>query len=212
MTKIDLTTSPFETDATKQNTETAEQAIDELRRILYIPKIQEYYINLLKPNNGWKRLCAALDTLRDSQRAIEKYKHIKADDYVHGDNLLLYGLLNALYIQQDSIRTWGHSIREEINFKDYPDTLRVREIRDDICHASDRGMKSGVSKFQIFTIPLSYSQYYFEYLRFETSTSDQKTIRVDLEKCIEDQERDIKAIISLFIHKLMDSTAHFAKE
>lgn len=212
MTRIKSLIVPLAQPKPCQPTSTIEHALDKLRHTLNIPEIQDYYIKLLKPNNGWKRLCAALDALRDSQRAIDKYKTIGDVDHITGDSLLLYGILNALYIQQDSIRTWGELIGEKIDFRDYPDTLRVREIRDDICHASDRGLKSGVSKFQIFIIPVSYRQYYFEYLRFTTATSTPETIHVDLAKCISDQERDIVSIINLFIQKITTKKRSFEKD
>lgn len=176
--------------------------IDELRKTLNIHEVCGYYSKLLQPNNGFIRLCAALDALRDSQRAIDRYKTIETVNHISGDSLFLYGILNALYIQQDAIRTWGELIGEKIDFQYFPDTFRVRVIRDDICHSSERRMKEGVSKYQIFISPTSCEQYSFDYLRFETATATQETIKVDLKKCIDDQERDITLIIKNFTAKI----------
>ena len=71
-----------------------------LRDMINIPTIHEHYYSNLSREH-WAQLCAAMDVIRDSQRAIDKYQEIDQIDYIHGDALYIYGLLNAFYLQQD---------------------------------------------------------------------------------------------------------------
>lgn len=75
-----------------------------LRDMINIPTIHEHYYSNLSREH-WAQLCAAMDVIRDSQRAIDKYQEIDQIDYIHGDALYIYGLLNAFYLQQDAATT-----------------------------------------------------------------------------------------------------------
>ena len=52
----------------------------------------------------WNALCATMDTLEDTCLALEYYEFYGLGDEIGGIYLKLYGLLQAVVLQQDSIR------------------------------------------------------------------------------------------------------------
>ena len=82
---------------------------------------------LLNDNNKWDMLCAALDTIEDTEIAVKEYMNKKGI----GLYLPIYGLLQALFLQEDAIDALNYSLfNERINFKeDYPKIYKIRELR-----------------------------------------------------------------------------------
>ena len=180
-----------------------------LRDMINIPTIHEHYYSNLSREH-WAQLCAAMDVIRDSQRAIDKYQEIDQIDYIHGDALYIYGLLNAFYLQQDAATTIFKIIvkKKELNyFDDYPEINKIRRIRDDVCHATDRNIIKGKIIAQIFISPSTVTKNGFCYLKYTTSDGNRKvvTIHVDIDDCIAKQANDIKDILCTICKKILSS-------
>lgn len=105
---------------------------------------QTALITQLTECNGWKKLCASMDVIRDTQRAIEQYESMLESDFDYiqkGGALYLYGLLNSLYVQQDAVSTINQVLfGKKLNFQEekFAGIHLVRKIRDDVCHATNR--------------------------------------------------------------------------
>jgi len=71
----------------------------------------------------WNKLWASMDVLEDSQIAIDDYSSLKEFDSNKKGYLYVYGILQALNLQQDSLRNLNISLfGEDINFKEqYPE-------------------------------------------------------------------------------------------
>lgn len=79
------------------------KSLNKIRRLINIPrKIQEIRA---EPNN-WYMLCNALDVLRDTADAITAYRQLEIDPNKDKERLYLYvyGLMQALYVQQDAAK------------------------------------------------------------------------------------------------------------
>jgi hypothetical protein len=78
----------------------------------------------------WNQLLSSLDVIEDSQEAIDAYSaggfgKNKGEEY-----LAVYGLLQAIYVQQDAVRNLGESLEIPITLKDYPALEYIRKIRN----------------------------------------------------------------------------------
>lgn len=120
----------------------------------YISKIREL-INkrilsslLLRDQKKWNFLCGSLDAIESTQLAVDSYNGLKKDNCkdIGLVRLIAYGLFQALYVQQDSVRNLCESIdipmpKKEDDFKaEYPELHEVRQLRNKgIGHPSKDG-------------------------------------------------------------------------
>lgn len=98
-----------------------------IRDFINHPRLQHL---LLQDTPNWHVLCSALDVIGDTQLAIEAYKNLAdcADDGFQ--YLILYGILQALFVQQDAARHVLEALEVQYPEAD-PDIIYVREIRND---------------------------------------------------------------------------------
>lgn len=110
----------------------------EIRNLINKPRKQAI---LLNDKISWNKLCASLDTIDDVELAISHYNKLENFNGYNGGYLYFYGLLQALFLQQDSLNSLNVSLfGEEIDFKkDFPKLYEIRELRNDsIGHPTNR--------------------------------------------------------------------------
>lgn len=137
--------------------------INEIRQIINEPYISNR-LRLLEVEK-WLCITSALDTLEDASSAIEFYDNSKSAKNSTGElYLYVYGLLQALYVSQECIVALRNSlVNREINFKEEsPDLYYVRNVRNDILHATDRGE---VNKSYIYLTQIKMSKSNLEYYK-----------------------------------------------
>jgi len=94
---------------------------------------------LLRNNALWNQLLSCLDVIEDSQEAIKAYSAGEFGKNKGEEYLAIYGLLQAIYVQQDAVRNLGESLKIPIELKNYPTLMNIREIRNDsIGHPTKR--------------------------------------------------------------------------
>lgn len=128
---------------------------NEIRDIINNPR-RRYA--LLQNAAAWNMLCSCLNVIGDTELALEaSLKKSKVED--DGEKyLLVYGALQALFIQQDAVR----NLTEALNIGYTPDPLleHIREIRNDsIGHPTKR--RGGSGKAFNFIVRISLSQHGF---------------------------------------------------
>lgn len=99
------------------------------------PIIQNFYIKDLK---NWDAICASLHILNDLQRPKEEYYALKSINHLE-----VIGIMQTIYIEQDSIQTLKNALLEE-NYSGFKLSKynKVRDLRNKIfAHPSDK--KSG---------------------------------------------------------------------
>ncbi len=113
--------------------------LDELRDHINMRRPQ-YMI--MQDRGNWHQLCSALDLVTDTIHATRSYVELEFPEDTGQRHLLLYGLLQALFLQQDGLRHIAQALGVQIQF---PRTLRqIRDIRNDaIGHPSKRGLGQG---------------------------------------------------------------------
>jgi hypothetical protein len=119
----------------------------------YTKKIRDLINNprkrhgLLKNRALWNQLCSCLDVIEDSDLAIDVYltkKLVRKDGTKY---LAVYGLLQALFLQQDAITYLCESLGIPFKIENYPRLKEIRDIRNDsIGHPTKRGGDRGRKK------------------------------------------------------------------
>lgn len=162
--------------------------VSEIREYINEPFVNNR-LRLLEPEN-WLRTTAALDTIEDSSNAISYYINSSAPVELGGLYLHIYGLLQALYVSQDCIVSLRKSLlNREINFsEESPDICYVRNVRDDILHATDRGK---ANKSYIYLTQWSLSKPYFEYYKQSLEDSAFKSAHINVADLIEKNNMEV---------------------
>ena len=114
--------------------------LNKIRELINNPRNQ---YQLISNRKKWLKLCSSLDCIEDSQEAIESYKKSKFPLDVGKKYLYLYGLFQAMFLQQDAVIHAFSCIDEEITknafYRSYPELLEIRELRNDaVGHPTDR--------------------------------------------------------------------------
>src|SRR5712692_6033124 len=89
---------------------------------------------LLKDTPNWNMLASAFDTVADTEMAIETYEAMEAQADRKLYYLAIYGLLQAMYVQQDAVEAmmWAFEPNAQPMYKieNEPDAVEVREVRN----------------------------------------------------------------------------------
>ena len=111
--------------------------LQEIRGFVNKPRKQ---FNLLKNHKLWNQLCSSLDVIEDSDLAIDVYlnREFSKDD---GEKYLrLYGVLQALFLQQDAVTNLCESLGLPNDLITDPKLKEIRAIRNNsIGHPTKRG-------------------------------------------------------------------------
>lgn len=97
-----------------------------------------YQKNLLKDSHTWNQICSSLDVIGDTCLAIESYCHGAFPEDIGLRYVYTYGILQALFIQQDAIRNLTEAF--QLTY-DAPRALqKIRELRNaSIGHPTKQG-------------------------------------------------------------------------
>lgn len=183
-----------------------EKTIEELTRKIgcLISKVEKR--NLIMQNmSNWNKCCAAIDVIEDSQCAIDYYKTTDYPDNYKGKYLFTYGLLQALFIQQDALHSLSSVLYTKFDFRNnYPEIYEIREIRNDtIGHPTNRQDKKCIHIGQIFL-----EKEKFRYIVYPKA----KSIEVDVKKLLIKQEEFTIEILNKIINQLLEEIDNFFKQ
>lgn len=95
----------------------------------------------LKDKPAWNMLASAMDVVSDTELAITSYEH---GDYADKGTLylVLYGLLQAMYVQQDALENLVRALEknEQYKIESEPEAEFIRRVRHDtIGHPTKQG-------------------------------------------------------------------------
>jgi hypothetical protein len=150
----------------------------------------------------------SIDLIEDSQIAIEEFENIEPNGIGGRSTLLIYGILQSLFVQQDGLYHLFKCVVDfKITQKDFFDLFgfnhEVREVRNDIAgHPTNRKKTE-----YYFIVKGITSKYKFEYAGY---TPQFRTINVDLKTFIFDQDGFAKRVL-LFIQKDIDKKLEMKK-
>lgn len=164
--------------------------------------INERYkqIALFEDKKKWHQVCCCLDAIEDTKCAIRAYVACEYPDVIDYQYLYTYGLLQALFIQQDAISDISNALfNKSVDYKnEYPQLYRIREMRNDILHPTNRER----GKKFVLLVQISLSKDWFEYLASFDETKNDEFIKVDVFDTIQIQESLVEAILMEFSEEL----------
>lgn len=109
----------------------------EVRELINNPRKQ--YTLLMNPP-VWNKLTSSLDVIGDTELALNAFLIKDWPDDDGGKHLMVYGVLQALFIQQDAVRNLSEALR--IEYLMDPLLNEIREIRHDtVGHPTKRELK-----------------------------------------------------------------------
>ena len=169
--------------------------LQEIRRFINKPRKQ---FNLLKNHKFWNQLCSSLDVIEDSDLAIDAYidsKFAKDDGEKY---LRLYGVLQALFLQQDAVTNLCESLEFPNNLIANSKLREIRDIRNDsIGHPTKRGNYNSYHFISRVTITKSGFQLISDYENSKTIFRD--ILLIDL---IKEQRKYLSKILKKIIKVL----------
>ena len=172
---------------------------EEIRKICNHPWKKQI---LFQDRVEWDKLWTSLDVIEDSQLAIDDYKDLPDFNAYEKGYLYVYGVLQALFLQQDALANLNFALlKEKINFeKDYPELYTIRESRNNsIGHPTNR---SNGKSFH-YLGRSSIRKKGFTMLSYFPKTGDPSKIeKIDILNCIEIQEILLSGILTKTIDKL----------
>lgn len=175
-----------------------ENIFSEIREICNHPWKKEL---LFQDKIKWNKLWASLDVIEDSQIAINDYISLSEFSSTEKGYLYVYGILHALYLQQDSLINLNKALFEKgIDFrKDYPDLYNIRENRNNsIGHPTDRG---GTSFHHISRSSIK-KEGFMIISHFPKTGEETKFEEINILVCIEIQNTLLQNILSKTMEKL----------
>lgn len=113
--------------------------------------VKETNIFSKRQDGYWSQFFSALDTIDDTCVAIDKFGKNKGDYFNQNPYLSIYGLLQALFLQQDATRHLKQAILgKDINFKkEYPKLFEIRQLRNEtIGHPTKKENDRGKSNYR----------------------------------------------------------------
>lgn len=176
-----------------------ENIFEEIREICNHPWKSEL---LFQDKIIWNRLWTSLDVIEDSQIAIDDYTNLSEFSSNEKGYLYVYGILHALYLQQDALCNLNKSLFGlDIDFKkDYPELYNIREIRNNsIGHPTDRGNGKSFHGISRMTIQKKGFQMMSSFPK--TGEEDEFT-DINVLSCIETQGGLFKVILNQTMEKL----------
>ena len=168
---------------------------NEIRNFINTPR---YKYNLIRDNKRWNQLCSSLDIIGDTTLAIESYYNGKWPSDTGMQYLLIYGLLQAIFIQQDALKHIAEAL--DINLELDAELRSIRNLRNDsIGHPTKR--RAGEKQTSHFISRMSLHKDGFTLM---SSTINDSTIfrNINLISIIEKQIKSVKFLLSQVVKVL----------
>jgi len=180
-----------------------EEVAIQIRNFFNDSTIKKTLVFLKKKDGDWNQFCAALDTIEDTCLAIENFLRDPNDLFVKNPYLSTYGLLQALFIQQDAanflkISLFGSSKKIDWNNSKYAELAKIRQVRNEtIGHpvkTQHKGRNSKYANDEITSCTIDRSSLTkdgFRYMLWMHSKTETKTIKFS--EIIELQDKYLSA-------------------
>lgn len=161
---------------------------------------QERMCQMIPNHKKWVGITASIDVLEDSSWAIESYMEKDYPSDMKGKYLYTYGLLQALFVQQDaSDNIYRVFFDEKIKWKEeYPKAYAVREMRNDVAgHPLNKG-----NHFFVYLVQMDMTKESISYVKEDVDSKTTESINVRIMDSIEDSAKCINQVLSRVLDKL----------
>ena len=166
--------------------ETIQELSLSVRDIVYDPRMEHIFMD---SSARRYRIACCMETVEDAQVAVEAYRQLESSrEWVDKGNLYLvvYGVLQAMYIQQDALMNLAKALDFPYRIDRYPGLKKVREVRNKIVgHPTDYGRGRTESWYAINRRSLSLDS--FKVLE-STDQGHNQMIQIDIRETLSDNE------------------------
>jgi len=104
------------------------QHLREIRDIINNPRKRHF---LLKNIKFWNQMCSSLDVIGDTELAINSFLTNDFPDDTGEKYIRVYGVLQALFIQQDAVEHLCESLSMPVKINGHQDLADIRNIRNE---------------------------------------------------------------------------------
>lgn len=110
----------------------SERTVDDIcRDIRDLANCPVFVQNIRRFDLNWDLVWAAMDMVEDTELAINSFEHNGVSSNPGAEYLKVYGLFQAMFMQQDAVRNFAEGFRlPEVNIADDTDAAEVREVRN----------------------------------------------------------------------------------
>lgn len=179
--------------------------ISKIRELINKPILNSL---LSQDHKKWNLMCGSLDTIESAQSAVDSYNCLNKDNIKDiGQHLIIYGLFQALYVQQDSVSNLCESMDmafllkiDDINTQ-HPKLYEIRQLRNkSIGHPtpSSKDKKTKKTKSTHGMLICNDSVELFSY----TETGEFSFAKYKISDCIEKQNQSLSGILQKVIEKM----------
>ena len=174
-----------------------------------ISKFRDIFSNSLlkrrlkETTNYWFQIHSSMDCVEDTQLAINYFKESDFPKNNGGKYFFIYGLFQALFLQQNSLKDIGEVINYKIDYKiKYPELYRLRDIRNKIVgHPTKRGHnKKWKSTHSIIRTSMTKTSIEIRSKYEENHNADYE--EVNIKELMKIQKEEIKNIIIDLINQI----------
>ena len=179
-----------------------DERIKEIRDLINSPRKKNM---LLQDSALWLMLCSCMDTIQDTEEALESFLTKDNDSSDTGSRyLLVYGALQALFIQQEAVK----NLHESLGIP-YTEDSSLKEIRDiymdTVGSPTKRGDKEAFNFINRATLSVQGFRLATEYPKM-SDREERKTKRVDINipNLIETQRSNLTEVLNKVIETLKE--------
>jgi len=159
---------------------------------------------LLQDTAAWNMLCSCLDLIEDTKLAVTAYDQAEQPEDEGKKYLLVYGILQTLFLEQDAVRNLCAALG--ISYNSDPLLEQIREIRNDsIGHPTKRGGRKGTA-FSFIT-RASLSKHGFDLMTTYPDGRSPLFRHVNIPSLIESQQVILAQALTAVLKELMKEEA-----
>jgi len=159
---------------------------------------------LLQIPEAWNMLCSCLDVIEDTELAIEAYNQVNEPQNEGEKYLLVYGILQTLFVEQDAVRHLCEALR--ISYTPDPSSEEVlkeiREIRNDSVGHPTKRCEGKKAKAFNFISRASLSKYGFDLIITYPDGRSPSFRHVEIPPLIEKQQQILTQALSAVLEEL----------
>lgn len=160
-----------------------------------------YQVDLLKDSSNWNQICSSLDVIGDTIYAISSYEDTDYPKDYGLQYIYTYGLLQALFLQQDAIRHLSEAFDIKLNLSD--ELLGIRGIRNaSIGHPTKQNQNG--TRFYNHISRISMSKTGFDLMRY-SEPKKYDMVNVDISSMVREQLSEVATGYREIANKLAEA-------
>lgn len=194
----------------------------DIRELFNNSVIKKTLVFWKRHDGDWNQFCAALDTIYSTSLAIEKFQSDSSDSFAENKYLLINGILQVLFVQQDAVNFLKTSLFDRDKGIDWEDDrcvelIKIRQIRNEtVGHPVKTELKRNKSRYEkdeITSCTIDWSSVTkegFSYFLWMSSKREERS--VEFSKIIEQQDRILSLELWAIVEKMQnEENEHKAK-